>query len=337
MKKIKIAIVGLNFGKTIIKQLKDNKYFEIAGVCDLVKKKADQEAKKIGAKAYYNIDDLLEDDDIPTVGLYTGPIGRSKLIRKVIRAGKDVMTTKPFELNAEEALEVLKEAEDIGRIIHLNSPSPFPEDIAVMKDWIKKYNLGQPVGCRSDVWACYREEADGRWHDDRDKCPAAPIFRLGIYLINDLLRLIGKPESVQVMHSRLFTKRPTPDNAQLGILFENGALANIYASFCIGDGQPYSNTLTLNFERGTIYRNVGSRDSEQVKLNIVYDSGNGYKKEEVYVDKMSGEYQWAFFYKAVKGEKITNSVSPELVVRGVKVINAMSRAEKSGCTEVVLE
>lgn len=151
------------------------------------------------------------------------------------------MTTKPFELNANVASRVLKEAEKMGRVVHLNSPSPLPEDIFVIKKWIKKYNLGQVIGCRADVWANYREKADGSWYDSPKKYPVAPIFRLGIYLINDLIRLIGKPESLQVLHSRLFTKRPTPDNAQLGILFENGAIVNVFSSFCIDDGQQYRN------------------------------------------------------------------------------------------------
>ncbi len=38
-------------------------------------------------------------------------------------------------------------------------------------------------------------------------------------------------------------------NAQLGIRFNNGAIANIYSSFCVDDLQFYRNSLTLNFER----------------------------------------------------------------------------------------
>ncbi|MFW6309425.1 MAG: Gfo/Idh/MocA family protein [bacterium] len=336
MKKIKIGIVGLNFGKSIVNQLRDNKFFEIVAVCDFKKERANKVAEEIGVKAYYNLDNLLKNRNIPAIGLFTGPVGRAEIIEKIIDSGKDVMTTKPFARDSQKALEVLKKAQKKGRIIHMNSPAPLPgKDIATIKKWVIKYNLGQPVGCRGDIWASYREEKDGTWYDDPEKCPVAPIFRLGIYLINDLIRLIGNPKYVQVFHSSLFTERPTPDNAQLGISFKNGALANIFASFCIKDGQQYSNSLVLNYERGTIYRNIGPRSSDEIILKIKYSTEDGYQQKKLNLGHESSKYQWEIFYKAIKGESIENQITPEMIVEGIKVINAMDKAEKSGCKEKV--
>jgi predicted dehydrogenase len=147
------------------------------------------------------------------------------------------MTTKPLELDASAALSVLREAREMGRVIHLNSPAPvLPMDISQIMEWQSAYKLGNPVGCRADVWASYTEQADGSWYDDPERCPVAPIFRLGIYLINDLIAIFGEPEEVQVFASRIATGRPTPDTAQLGIRFANGGLANIFSSFCVRDG-----------------------------------------------------------------------------------------------------
>jgi hypothetical protein len=50
---------------------------------------------------------LIADPNIPVIGLYTGPVGRAALIHRIIEAGKDVMTTKPFELDSEAALAVM--------------------------------------------------------------------------------------------------------------------------------------------------------------------------------------------------------------------------------------
>lgn len=75
-----------------------------------------------------------------------------------------------------------------------------------------------PLGARADIWASYREQADGTWYDDPQKCPVAPVFLLGIYLINDLIQLFGPVRDVQVLQSRLSTGRPTADNGQLSLL-----------------------------------------------------------------------------------------------------------------------
>src|SRR5271170_8140895 len=124
-----LAIVGLSFGKYIISSMRSNlasDFFKLEAVSDLRKNVAEETAAEYGVKAYASIEEVLEDDSIAVVGLYTQPFGRAKLLREILRAGKDVMTTKPFELDADEAEDILREAQSLGRVIHLNSPCPEP-------------------------------------------------------------------------------------------------------------------------------------------------------------------------------------------------------------------
>jgi predicted dehydrogenase len=248
IEKIRIGIVGLNFGICIVDDIVNGDaapFFTVAGVCDLNRERAAHISKKFSVRVIENLDDILAAEDIPVVGLFTAPSGRAKLMERILDAGKDIITTKPFELDAKEAEAVLQKARRLGRKIMLNSPSPLPSpDLRQILEWADIYNLGNIVACRCDTWASYRENADGTWYDSPNLCPVAPIFRLGIYLINDIARLMGKAKTVQVLHSQLLTKRPTPDNAQLGILFESGAIANVFASFCVEDGQYYKNSGT---------------------------------------------------------------------------------------------
>jgi predicted dehydrogenase len=254
-------------------------------------------------------------------------------------AGKDIMTTKPFELDPDKALAVLKEAKALGRVVYMNSPGPtVPPDIRQIEEWREKYQLGRPIGVRSDVWVSYREKADGGWYDDPEKCPLAPVFRLGIYLINDLVRVFGEAEKVQALKSRIFTGRPTVDNAQLGIAYKNGAIANIFASFCVNDGQHYSNSTTFNFENGTVYRNVGPLAFCGGKRKLVVVSRHGEAEpvtETVEYGERSGDYPWETFHRAIKGEVIEGEITPEQIVAGLKVVAAMARAQKSEKTEIV--
>jgi predicted dehydrogenase len=234
---------------------------------------------------------------------------------------------------------VLQEAKSLGRVLHLNSPGPeAAADLAQIQRWEKEFNLGRPVGCRTEVWANYREKSDGSWLDDPQRCPVAPVFRLGIYVINDLIRLWGEADRVQVLHTRLFTERPTPDNAQLGIQFRNGALANIYASFCVNDGQYYANSLTMNYENGTIYRNVGQIPfgGGKTLLTLVTRQGEAPVQTHTaeYTDG-SGLYQWEALHRAIEGQPLHEETTPDQIVAGLRVIAAMTRAEKSEQTERV--
>ena len=326
-----IGIIGLNFGRHIVDQIVTGKaagHVRLAAVCDMDKAKADAMATKQGVKAYYDIQDLLDDPAIPAIGLFTGPVGRAALIRRIIKAGKDIITTKPFETDPDAALAVLQEAKAMGRIVHLNSPAPTPpDDLAQILSWVREYKLGAPVGVRADVWASYREAADGTWYDDPAKCPVAPVFRLGIYLINDLIQLFGPVADVAVMQSRLFTKRPTADNGQLSLRFENGALGTIFASFCVNDGDHYRNTLVLNYENGTIYRNAGpDRGSPHSELSLVMSRNDRREViDRTIARETSGSYQWEAFVRAVRGEKLADETTPEQIVAGLRVVDQMTK------------
>lgn len=333
---LSIGIVGLGWGHHIIKSLQKPEYrrmFQVTAVCDWQAEKAGDIARGIGARVA-TFEELLDDPNLKTIGLFSGPSGRADLIRRAIRAGKHVMTTKPFERDSGEAVAVLEEASSLKRIVHLNSPSPvLPPDLACMRAWQKKHTLGIPVSAQFSSWVRYHEKQDGRWYDDPESCPVAPIFRIGIYLIHDALELFGEPEEVYVQSSRLFTGRPTADNAQLGIRFKNGSLVNILASFCVADGTYHRNTAIVNFQNGTVYRNVGleSREGTGGKMFLVTSpKGTPICTEQAEFDHISGSYQWEEFYRAVREGILPAANYPAKVSLGLRVVEAMAMAEKCG-------
>jgi predicted dehydrogenase len=259
-------------------------------------------------------------------------------LRKIIRAGKDVMTTKPFEDDPAAARTVLEEAEEIGRVIHLNSPSPQPPAwIEHTERWRTQFGLGRPVGARAEVVVSYREKQDDSWYDDPALCPAPPVFRLGIYLINDLVRLFGAVSEIQIVSSRLFTERPTADNAQLSLLFKNGAIGSIYASFCVENGQAYANSFVLHYERGTIHRNLRptAYGRAHIGSRLTLITANASREaviEECEVDDPESTYRWDLFYEAVT-KRGSVSIGIDDIVHGIEVISVMACAETSQRTE----
>jgi predicted dehydrogenase len=170
VKKIKVGVVGLNFGKKMIDghilQGSAKPYFVLGAVCQLDKEGCAAIAAEYGVKAYYSLDDLLADETIPVIILMTGPNGRADQLRKIIRAGKDCMTTKPFEIDPDEAASVLAEARELGRFIYLNSPCAVDsEDFKIINHWREKYELGMPVGGHHECWYKAVESPDGTRSD----------------------------------------------------------------------------------------------------------------------------------------------------------------------------
>jgi predicted dehydrogenase len=339
MDKIRLGIVGLNFGAYLLNSLRQppiSDVLEIVAVCDQDRARSDRVAAKHGLRGFYDLNALLAEPDIEAVGLFTNPAGRAGLLGRIIRAGKHVMTTKPFELDPAAARAVLDEAARLGRVIHLNSPPPLPgEAIRTIRAWIQECDLGRPVAARAEVWTAKRDRADGSWLDDPARCPVAPVTRVGIYKINTLVRLFGKAEAVQAIHTRLFTGRPTPDNAQLGIRFANGAVAAVFASFGVGDGQGFREALTLNYERGTFYWDVGCMGPDaNLMLRTVGPDGQPVVRTAKVPDDAHG-YQWEAFRRAIRDSAPPDPALTEEVLEGVKILAAMARSEPSGRLEPV--
>lgn len=341
---INIVVVGLRFGLEVIRRDYLNPTvaeprIRIIGVCDLDMERAQAAGSELNLKVYASIDDILDDQAVDAVGLFCSPAGRAGLIRKIIRAGKHVMTTKPFELNAEAALDVLNEAKTLKKVVHLNSPGPLPSaENAQIMQWAHEFNLGRQVSVHWETHANYFHGADGSWYDDPEKCPVAPIFRLGIYGINQIVSLCGPVDEVAVVQSRIRTGRPTPDNALLSLLFKNGVIGSVHVSFCVMNGCLYPNELTIHYERGTVKCRAvetgenGEMSAMRVSLQTVDADGKLItRKVRFDVSMLSGKYQWGNFYKAVKsGLPLQGEITPEQIAAGIQVINAMAEAGKTG-------
>lgn len=338
--KIKMVAVGLFFGRHIVEDHILNgpagEFIELVGVCDLKRALVEPLVERYGLRAYKNLESILLDPTIEAVGLFTSPVHRADLIRDIIRASKHVITTKPFELDPEAALVVLHEARSLHKVIHMNSPSPLMDaESAQILDWVEEFDLGRPVSFHWETHANYQEQPDGSWYDDSERCPVAPVFRLGIYAINQFVRLLGDVDQVRVVESRIRTGRPTSDNALLSLLFRNGVIGSIHASFCVKNKYSYANDLTFNYERGTIRSEAIAEDRYGASRKRLWIQAAGKTREgsrgEAFFDRadLSGGYQWSAFYEAVRnGGCLEGEFLPEQIAAGIRVVSDMAKATR---------
>jgi predicted dehydrogenase len=335
---VRLALVGANFGAGIARHLvgEANPWVTLTGICDLNPHARQALAQELELGSWNELDDALNDPEVEGIALFTPPQGRAGLIRRAIRAGKHVLTTKPFELSEPDARRALEEAADAGLVIHLNSPSPRGgADIRQIREWCNTFSLGAPIGFHAETWADYHESPSGDWKDDPSLCVAAPILRIGVYFLNDFLPLLGEPVSLHAEASRIRTARPTADNAQISVAFANGALGTVFASFCVSDGHPYTDHISLKWERGHIERWMKreafpnmSRDRAHLRLRLP----DG-RTEEFTTPRgdYAGWYDWEAFHAAVRHGAASGCLqSPDTVLYGVRLLEAMRQSIDSG-------
>lgn len=338
---VRLVVVGLNFGAALARQVaQSGRSMRIVGVFDLNSTKAAAVAVELGVKAYPTLDAVLASPEVDAVGLFTGPAGRGALIERIINAGKHVMTTKPFELDPVAAERACSAAERADRVLHLNSPAPRAAgDLAIIRRWLQEAGVGRVVALRAQTWADYRERAEGSWLDDPARCPGGPLFRLGVYFLNDFAGLPGRPLEVHVQHTRVRTGRPTADNAQISIRYEGGALGNIFTSFCVGDGGSYRDEVTLVCEHGVIRRWMDRKGGVEMHEDraVVELQRPGRPVEQVVTvpGDFAGWYNWDEFANAVSGRVGAVRLNTPEILAGVNLLAAMARAAHSGRSELV--
>ena len=333
-KPVRLGLVGLHFGCTVCRELMGdlNLPVRLTKVCDLDPARAEAASAEFNVPVSPSLDALLEDPEIDAIGLYTGPAGRANLIRKIIRAGKDVMTTKPFEVDADAAMEVLQEAAALKRVVHLNSPNARPYgQAAIINEWVREGLIGQPTIAQANAWVYYgKTEPDGTWYDDPLRCPLAPVFRIGIYPLNLFLSIFKDPVEVQTTSSRIETLRPTPDNASLTVRYKDGGITNILASFVVGSiPDRYRGGMVIGGTKGFIYFNTGPAarvGGPHANLVLSTDDRLDYRT----VTRFAGDYDWEFFAQRVCGEVDRDVTTPEEIVEAIRVVNAMSESEQTG-------
>lgn len=340
--KLKTGLVGLNFGKFILDRClvdgEGSHYFDLTAVADLDFRRAEALSVEYGCKGYPSLDALLEDPTIEVVILMTGPNGRAELIRQIIQSGRDVVTTKPFETDPVAAESVLAEARDLGRFVFLNSPcASRSEDWKIIDRWREVHSLGRLVGAHFEAWHKSVEDRDGSWYDDPSECFVAPLLRLGIYGINDLVPLFGQPESIQVLESRIFTGRPTSDLSRVQMKFPDGSLVQMLNGFAM---QPWrsEDSMILYFENGTLYRNpplwVSNYPSGLTYLCLATpDCRDGVPKEVVRLPNQacSRAYQWEVFHKAISTRQRPPDETPDaVIVEGIQLLASIKAAAQAG-------
>jgi predicted dehydrogenase len=342
MKKIGAGLVGLNFGKFILDKAivkgDGSPYFDLVAVCDLNRERVDAISREFHCAGHYSLNDLLEDPAVEVVILMTAPLGRAELISQIIHSGRDVITTKPFETDPEAAKEVLEEARRLGRFVYLNSPcATRSSDWELIDRWRRQYKLGRPVAGHFEAWHKSVEASDGTWYDDPDSCFVAPLLRLGIYGINDLVPLFGQPEQIQILESRIFTARPTADLARVQMKFPDGCLVELLNGFTMQPGRS-EDSMILYFENGTIYRNpplwVSNYPSGMTYLCLVTpECRDGMPVETVRLPnyQCSRAYQWKTFHEAIRTRKRPASETPDqVIIDGVRLLNSIKEAAISG-------
>ena len=152
MKKQNIGLVGLRgIGNLHAQCHTQDPLANLVAVCDVVKERADEAAAKYGARPYYNLKDMLANEDLDIVDVATGGYENGSWhfepAMQAMEAGKHVLVEKPISNNIGEARQMVAKAaeKDVYLGCNLNHFFTPPADRA--KKYIADGEIGEMVYC----------------------------------------------------------------------------------------------------------------------------------------------------------------------------------------------
>jgi predicted dehydrogenase len=223
---VRAAIVGLGrWGQNLVEcaQGRTDRIRFTAGVARTpAKARAFAESHGIALVADYPA--ALADPDVDAVVLATPHTQHAEQIVAAARAGKHVFTEKPFTLTAATADAAAKACADARRVLAVGFNWRFQPALQEIRRMLQDGRLGRLLHIEGNfngpsVYRFPREH----WRQQPEEGPAGGMTGRGVHVVDAMLYLAGRIESVYAQSYRLALDYGLDDTTSMLFRFENGA------------------------------------------------------------------------------------------------------------------
>jgi scyllo-inositol 2-dehydrogenase (NADP+) len=147
------------------------------------------------ARIVRSVDDLLAIDSLGLIAISTPNQTHFPLAKRCLEAGKHVVVDKPFTTSVAEAVELLRLAKKLGRVLSVYHNRRFDADFRALSRTVASGDLGRVVRFE-DTYDRFRPTSKpGAWRENPG--PGSGIlFDLAPHLIDQALMLLGTPQAV---------------------------------------------------------------------------------------------------------------------------------------------
>lgn len=253
MNKIKFAIVGC--GRIAQRHAEHiHTYGELVAVCDNVTDKANALATKYAAKAYYAIDDMLENEKSVDVVAVCTPNGlHAEHGIKILKSGFHAIIEKPMALSVYDCGEMIKTAEKYNKRLFAIKQNRFNPPVAAVKQAIEDGRFGKIYSVQlSCFWNRNKDYYENSWKGTQD-LDGGTLFTQFSHFVDLLYWLIGDVRRAFALTNNFSHKGiiDFEDTGAVALEFYNGAIGTI--NYTVNSyNKNMEGSLTIFAEKGTV-------------------------------------------------------------------------------------
>ena len=269
MEKVKFALIGC--GRIAQRHAEHiNNFGKLIAVCDNVKSKANELAAKYGAKPYYDIDELLANEEVDVVSICS-PNGLHAMHSiKSLKAGFHVLCEKPMAINVHDCGEMIKEAEKANKRLFAIKQNRFNPPVEAVKKVIDEGRLGKIFSVQlSCFWNRNEDYYSNSWKGTKD-IDGGTLYTQFSHFIDLLYWLIGDIKEVEAYVGNFAHQGiiEFEDTGAIILKFYNGAIGTI--NYTVNSFQKnMEGSLTIFGENGTV--KIGGQYINELEYQNIKD------------------------------------------------------------------
>lgn len=252
-RKVKFAVVGCGgISSSHFIGIERAPEAELAAVCDVNGKRAEEYGVKFGVRAYSDYERLLADPNIDVVCLCTPSGMHADQTIQAAEAGKHVVCEKPMAIRLQDAERMIEACDVFGVKLATIFPRRMSPSSLFVKKLLDEGKLGKLSLCSGYV-KFYRDQAyydSAGWRGTWAMDGGGAMMNQGIHTIDLLQWLAGPVESLHGYARNVLRNIEVEDTAVVSLQFKSGALGSIEAT-TTAYKQP-DHRIVLHGDKGTI-------------------------------------------------------------------------------------
>ncbi|SFT77764.1 Gfo/Idh/MocA family protein [Arthrobacter sp. ov118] len=254
-----VAVIGAG---VISKQYLDNLTvfpdLKVHVIADLFEDAAEARAKEYGVPEWGGVDAALSHPDVEIVVNLTIPAAHVEVATAAVNAGKHVWTEKPFSLDRDSGLGLLKTADAAGLRLGCAPDTFLGAGLQTARRIIERGDIGTPL----TAMTTFQTPGPESWHPNPAflfQYGAGPLFDMGPYYITALVQTFGSVRRVAAIGSKAKEVRVIGSGPKLGEEFTVDVPTHVSAM--------------AQFEGGASSHSVFSFESPRQRMGFVEITG----------------------------------------------------------------
>lgn len=286
---MKVAVVGCgNISKVHFAALSSNPDVEIVAVSDIKTERADEAASKFGAKAYYNFDELLENEKPDAVHICTPHYLHTNMAVKALKKGINVLVEKPCSVSSEEVKTLRNTQKESGKQLAVCFQNRYNSCVCEADKIIASGALGKVKSIRAFVtWARDEKYYSDDWHGTLGKECGGVLINQAIHTVDLIQHFGGKCQKItaHVSNDHLKGIIEVEDNVSVLMELDNGVTALLYATTAFSENSEVFIEISLENGKLRLEGEKLYRIDEDGNLNVICQKSEGVFHGESYWGK----------------------------------------------------